>query len=187
MSEPPDPDRLAEQLEKPRSGLPPVHAWDPPYRGEIDMRIARDGSWHYQGSPIERHAMVRLFSTVLRRDEDGHHYLVTPVERVRIRVDDVPFVAVALEIDGRGEEQRLTFVTNVGDRTTADVAHPLAMRGDDREAAPYVRVRDRLEARVSRSVYFELAELGTVRPRGSELEFGVWSAGVFFPLGRLEE
>jgi hypothetical protein len=182
----PDPETLAKQLTRPRRGLPPVLEWDPPYRGEIDLRIARDGGWHYQGSPIRRHALVRLFASVLRRDDDGHHYLVTPVERVRIQVEDAPFVAVAMEVSGRDDARCIAFVTNVGDRTLADAAHPVTMRERNGEMVPYVLVRDRLEARIGRAVYFDLAELGTVRPGRDLLEFGVWSSGCFFPLGRLD-
>jgi hypothetical protein len=183
----PDPNALAEQLIRPREGLPPVNEWDPPFCGDMDLRIARDGSWHYLGSPIGRQALVRLFSTVLRRDDDGAYYLVTPVEKVRITVDDAPFVAVGLEVEGDGQERRLCFVTNVGDRVVADAAHPLRVTfADDGEPAPYVRVRDRLDALVSRAVYFELAELGCARAADDGVDFGVWSSGCFFPLGRLE-
>jgi len=183
-----DSNALAEQLRKPRKGLPPVNDWNPPFCGDMDMRIAHDGSWHYLGSPIGRQALVRLFSTVLRRDEDGEYYLVTPVEKVRIQVDDAPFVAIAVEINGDGEQRQLTFVTNVGDRVTADAAHPLRVEfTDDGEPAPYVRIRDRLDALISRAVYFELAELGTARVVSDSVDFGVWSSGCFFPLGRLDE
>ena len=188
MTRQPDANALAEQLRKPRKGLPPVNDWNPPFCGDMDMRIARDGSWHYLGSPIGRQALVRLFSTVLRRDEDDAYYLVTPVEKVRIVVDDAPFVAVGLEVEGDGDQRRLTFVTNVGDRVTADAAHPLRVEfTDDGQPAPYVRVRDRLEALISRAVYFDLAELGSVRSDDDGTEFGIWSCGCFFPLGSLEE
>jgi len=183
-----DPNALAEQLRKPRKGLPPVNDWNPPFCGDMDMRIARDGSWHYLGSPIGRQALVRLFATVLRRDEDGEYYLVTPVEKVRIQVDDAPFVAIAVEINGDGDQRQLTFVTNVGDRVIADAAHPLRVEfTDDGEPAPYVRIRDRLDALISRAVYFELAELGSARVVSDGVDFGVWSSGCFFPLGRLDE
>lgn len=188
MTRQPDPNTLAEQLRKPRRGLPPVNEWDPPFCGDLDLRIARDGSWHYLGSPIGRQALVRLFATVLRRDADGDFYLVTPVEKVRIRVDDAPFVAVAVEVEGDDEQRRLTFVTNVGDRVTADAAHPLRVEFTaDGSPAPYVRVRDRLDALVARSVYFELAELGCARATADGMEFGVWSCGCFFALGRLDD
>jgi hypothetical protein len=184
----PDPNTLAEQLRKPRRGLPPVNEWDPPFCGDLDLRIARDGSWHYLGSPIGRQALVRLFATVLRRDADGAFYLVTPVEKVRIRVDDAPFVAVAVEVEGDAEQRRLTFVTNVGDRVTADAAHPLRVEFTaDGSPAPYVLVRDRLDALIARAVYFELAELGCARATADGMEFGVWSSGYFFALGRLDD
>lgn len=190
MTRQPDPKTLAEQLRKPRQGLPPVNEWDPPFCGDLDLRIARDGSWHYLGSPIGRQALVRLFATVLRRDADGEFYLVTPVEKVRIRVEDAPFIAVAVEVEveGDAEQRRLTFVTNVGDRVTADAAHPLRVElRADGTPAPYVRVRDRLDALVARSVYFELAELGCARAVADGMEFGVWSCGSFFVLGRLDD
>lgn len=184
----PDPNTLAEQLIRPREGLPPVNDWNPPFCGDMDMRIARDGSWHYLGTPIGRQALVRLFSTVLRRDEDAHYYLVTPVEKVRISVDDAPFVAVGLEVEGTGEAQCLTFVTNVGDRVTADDAHPIRVEHSEAgEPAPYVRVRDRLDALISRAIYFELAELGHARAGDDGVDFGVWSNGRFFSLGHLDE
>ncbi|HEY6611451.1 MAG TPA: DUF1285 domain-containing protein, partial [Pseudomonas sp.] len=128
-------------------GLPPVHLWNPPFCGDIDMRIARDGSWFYMGTPIGRKPMVRLFSTILRRDGDAY-FLVTPVEKVGIRVDDAPFVAVELEVEGEGEAQQLRFRTNVEDQVVAGAEHPLRVELDAQtgEPAPYVHVRANLEA-----------------------------------------
>ncbi len=167
--------------------LPPVHEWDPPLCGDIDMRIARDGTWYYQGSPIGRKPLVRLFASVLRRDADGEHYLVTPVEKVRVRVDDAPFVAVELQRLGRGAAQRLVFRTNVDDVVTADREHPLWVKNhpDTGEPSPYVRVRDRLHALIARAVFYELVELGEEREVDGERRFGVYSAGDFFVLGAL--
>jgi hypothetical protein len=162
--------------------LPPVERWNPPHCGPIPMRIARDGTWHYMGTPIARPAMVRLFSTILRREPDGSHVLVTPVERVGIEVDDAPFVAVQMDVAGEGEGQTLTFLTSVGDSVTADAGHPIRVEEDREtgEPSPYVRVRGGLEALIARPVYYELADLAV--ERGGDL--GVWSGGTFFPLGR---
>ncbi|HUN50592.1 MAG TPA: DUF1285 domain-containing protein [Candidatus Sulfotelmatobacter sp.] len=168
--------------------LPPVHSWNPAHCGPSDMRIARDGTWSYRGSPIGRMPMVRLFSTVLRRDADDVYYLVTPVEKLTIEVEDVPFLAVEMLVEGSGRGQRLSFRTNVDDAVLADAAHPIRVVEDaaSGEPSPYVLVRDRLEARIVRSVFYDLVELGGEAPVGGETQFGVWSAGVFFPIGKLD-
>jgi len=160
-------------------GLPPVHLWDPPFRGEIDMRIARDGKWYYLGSPIERPELVRLFASILKR-EDDRYFLVTPVEKVGIAVDDAPFVAVDFEVSGKGRDRVLTFFTNVGDSAVAGPDHPIRMRqgGGRGEPAPYVLVRPGLEARIDRKSFYRLVDLGTHHDGW----FGVWSSGQFFPL-----
>jgi hypothetical protein len=159
-----------------------------PSCGDFDMRIARDGTWFYRGSPIGRKPLVKLFSTVLRR-EDGEFWLVTPVERGRILVDDAPFVAVAVDAEGSGAAQNLTFRTNVDDEVIADAAHPIRVAVDPRrgEPIPYVMIRNGLEARILRSVYYHLVELGELAVIEGVEQLGVWSAGVFFPLGRVEE
>ena len=161
-------------------GLPPVDKWNPPDCGDIDMEIRADGTWFYMGSPIGREALVRLFASVLRRDPDGKTYLVTPVEKCGIRVEDAPFLAVEMHAEGDGAARRLTLRTNVGDVVAVDDAHPLRF---EIEAAtgglkPYVLVRGRLEALIARAVYYDLAER-TVDHGG---RMGVWSAGTFFPL-----
>ena len=174
-------DALAADLGR---ALPPVNDWRPTRTAEVDIRIASDGAWFYQGTPIERTRMVRLFSTVLRVDEEADGtfatYLVTPQERLRITVDDAPFTAVALEVHGAPDAQALVFTTNVGDRVVADAEHPITVEYAHPEAdpRPYVRVRDRLRALISRAVFLELAEL--VEERGEAL--GVVSRGVFMPL-----
>ena len=149
--------------------------------GEIDIRIARDGTWFYHGSPIGRKPLVKLFASVLRRNSDGSYWLVTPAERVRIQVDDAPFVAVALSAQGNGKDARLLFTTNVEDTVAAGREHPIRVAFDPAtaEPAPYVTVRDGLEALISRPVYYELVERGEVQGG----QFGVWSDGVFFSLG----
>ena len=157
---------------------PPVSKWHPLETGDSAMRIATDGRWYYHNSEIRRPEMVRLFSTILRRDGD-RHYLVTPVERLTIDVEDAPFVAVDVEARGTGEAQCLVFLTNVDDLVAADPDHPISLRGIEPRARPYIVVRDALEALISRPVYYRLAELATPGPAGS---FGVWSNGVFFDL-----
>jgi len=152
------------------------------------MRIARDGTWFYRGSPIGRKPLVKLFSTVLRR-ENGEYWLVTPVERGRILVDDAPFVAVEVETEGESSDRRLVFRTNVDDRVTADREHPIRVDHDPASGGPvpYVTVRNGLEARILRSVYYHLVELGDLLEIKGTEQFGVWSAGEFFPLGPVEE
>lgn len=183
--------RLAALSAAARAGaarLPPVAQWNPPFCGDIDMVIRRDGSWHYGGTPIGRPALVRLFSTILRHDPDGKFYLVTPVEKVGIRVEDAPFCAVALAVEGSGPTQCLRFRTNVDDEVVADSGHPIRVETDAAtgEPSPYVLVRDRLEAKIARSVFYELVDLAEQRQDGGEgTLLGVRSAGCFFALGRL--
>ena len=164
-------------------GLPPVHLWDPPFCGDLDIRIARDGSWHYLGTPIGRSELVRLFSTILKREGDAY-FLVTPVEKVRIRVDDAPFVAVDFTAEGTGRDQVITFTTNVGDETTAGPEHPIRVERDEEtgEPAPYVHVRAGLEALIDRKSFYRLAEIGCHHEHEGESWFGLWSGGVFFPM-----
>lgn len=148
------------------------------------MRIAADGTWHYMGSPIARPAMVRLFSTVLRRDADGRTYMVTPAERFAITVDDAPFLAVRMKVDGEGMRQNVTFETNVDDEVTVDEAHPLRFaheaHGDGLK--PYVLVRGRLEALVIRALAFDLIALAAELERDGVPWLGVWSGGTFHPM-----
>jgi hypothetical protein len=169
--------------------LPPVHSWNPPFCGDIDMRIARDGTWYYMGSPIGRKAMVRLFSTVLRRDDDDKYYLVTPVEKIGIAVEDAPFVAVECTPHGKGEDQTLVFRTNVDDQVIAGPDHPIRVETnpDSGEPAPYIRVRDRLDALIGRAVFYQLVELAVERRVGDDYLLGVWSSGVFFALGPMPQ
>jgi hypothetical protein len=168
-------------------GLPPVEEWHPAYCGEIDMRIAADGTWFYMGTPIGRPALVRLFSTILRRDPE-RFVLVTPVEMVGIAVEDAPFMAVEMAAEGEGEARTLSFRTNVDDWVTADAAHPLRFQ---REAAgglrPYVLVRGGLEARVTRALFYDLVALGEEREVDGRAKFGVVSAGTFFPMAEAAE
>ncbi|TCM82581.1 DUF1285 domain-containing protein [Rhodovulum steppense] len=181
----PDPDRLAATASAAaREGkLPPVEMWNPPFCGDIDMRIARDGTWFYLGTPIGRAPLVRLFSTILKR-EGARYFLVTPVEKVGITVEDVPFVAVDFERTGEGAGQVLTFVTNVGDRVAAGPDHPIRVTRDavTGEPAPYVHVRSGLEARIDRKSFYRLVEIGTTEAHEGADWFGLRSGGAFFPV-----
>ncbi len=174
---------LKQIAEEGEGTLPPVHLWNPPFCGDIDMVIKRDGSWHYLNSPIGRERMVRLFSTVLRRDGDDY-FLVTPVEKVGITVEDVPFVAIAVEKKEVDGFPALVFTTHVGDSVTASVTHPLRVERDSGtdEPAPYILVRDRLEARIHRNVFYELVDMAEVRTIEGVAWYGVESCGVFFPI-----
>ncbi len=157
--------------------------------GDFEIRIGRDGTWFYHGSPIGRKPLVRLFASVLRREADGGYWLVTPVERGRIVVDDVPFTAVELTVEGDGRDRALSFRTNIDDVATADADHPIrvARDPDSGEPRPYIHVRDGLEARILRPLYYELVALGEEQRVEGETLYGVWSKGTFFPLGRLDE
>jgi len=155
--------------------------------GEIDIRIGRDGTWFYHGSPIGRKPLVKLFASVLRREGDDY-WLVTPAERGRIKVDDVPFTAVEVNATGSGRSQSLIFRTNLDDDVTADAQHPIRVASvpDSGEPRPYILVRDHLEARILRPVFYELVELARMHRIGDEEVYGVWSREQFFPLGRCE-
>ncbi|MGC8114394.1 DUF1285 domain-containing protein [Metapseudomonas otitidis] len=174
---------LLAQLPKGK-GLPPVHLWNPDFCGDIDMRIARDGTWYYLGSPIGRKPVVRLFSSIIRRDGDDY-FLVTPVEKVGITVEDAPFVAVSVEVSGEGERQVLRFVTHVEDEVEAGAEHPIRVVIDavTQEPSPYVHVRANLEALIHRNVFYQLVELAVVREIDGRRWLGVWSGGEFFPIG----
>ena len=166
--------RLAEERK-----LPPIERWNPTHCGDSEMRIARDGTWFHQGSPIGRETMVRLFSTILRREPDGSYVLVTPVEKLDIVVEDAPFVAVELKATGSGREGVLTFRLNTGDLVTADAAHPLRFEAGEDGPRPYLHVRGGLDAVIARAVYYELAQRAI---DGDDAPPGIWSAGEFFPI-----
>ncbi len=170
-------------------GPAPVERWNPPFCGDIDMRIAADGTWFYCGTPIGRPAMVRLFASVLRRDPDGRTYLVTPVEKCGIRVDDVAFMAVEMRAEGEGRAQVLVLRTNVDDVVVVDEAHPLRFAIDPVNGGlkPYVGVRGRLEARLARPVLYDLVERGDAAPLDGRDWFGVWSSGRFWPMVPADE
>ena len=160
-----------------RRGPPPVHLWNPPFCGDLDMRIARDGTWFYLGTPIGRKPLVKLFSSILKREGD-RYFLVTPVEKVGITVDDAPFAAVDFTAEGSGADQHLTFVTQVDDLVTAGPDNPIRVVRDPvtGEPSPYVHVRRGLHALIDRKSFYRLVELGT--EHGGD--FGVWSGGAFF-------
>lgn len=159
--------------------LPPVEQWNPTHCGDSDMRIARDGTWFHMGSPIGRQEMVRLFSTILRREPDGGYVLVTPVEKLDIQVEDAPFVAVEMKAEGDGRDAALAFRLNTGELIAADADHPLRFEQGEDGPRPYLHVRGGLDALVARSVYYELAERALV---GDDHPAGVWSNGAFFAL-----
>lgn len=171
------PDLMAMAAEKAADGkeLPPVHLWNPEFCGDIDMRIKRDGSWDYMGSPITRNRMVKLFSTILKRDGNDF-FLVTPVEKVGIKVDDAPFVAVEME----EKQNHIIFRTNLDDYIKVDSDHPITVNIDKKtgEPSPYVRVRGNLDALITRSVFYQLAEIA----KEHDGRLGVWSGGIFFSL-----
>ena len=165
-----------------KGGPPPVHLWDPPHCGAIDMEIRRDGTWFHEGTPIGRPALVRLFASILRLDGD-EHVLVTPVEKVAIRVEDAPFVAVDFEREGSPDDPALVFTTNVGDRVTAGPEHRIRVERDaDGEPSPYLHVRRGLEALIDRKSFYRLADIGETAPHEGADWFGVRSDGVFFPM-----
>lgn len=160
--------------------LPPVDRWDPPACGHSHMRIARDGTWYHEGSPIPRPALVRLFSTVLRREADGRHVLVTPVEKLEIDVECTAFRAIEMTRTGEGGDQRIGLRLDSGDVLVVGREHPLTIVDGPSGPSPRVAVRHGLEAELSRALYYELAELALA---SGEEPAGIWSDGAFFPLG----
>lgn len=165
--------------------MPPVHLWNPEHSTDIRMEIRADGSWWHDGGWIKRTRLVKLFSRILRKDPDGQIYLVTPYEKVIVHVEDAPFIAVRVDrvgVPGRGQE--LAFTTNLGDVAVAGADLPIRVETDPetQEPAPYVEVRDGLEAKLSRPVFYELAEMAEAY-EGSAGQLGVWSQGQFFELG----
>jgi hypothetical protein len=174
-------DRLKSQCQK---GPAPVESWNPPYRGDIGIRIRGDGIWLYQDSPIGRMSLVKLFASVLRKDSDGRHYLVTPAEKFDVAVDDAPFVGVEMEVLGAGRDQELVFRTNVDDIVRCGRNHPLRfiIQSGSGGLKPYLLVRGRLEALITRAIYYDLVELAVQPTANEEPPPGLWSRGCFFPL-----
>jgi uncharacterized protein len=173
---------LLAQLEHVKDNpLPPVHLWHPENSRDIEMLIKEDGSWHYMNSPIDRASMVRLFAGVLRRDDEDY-FLVTPAEKCRIVVEDVPFQGVLLENSGSGRQQSLSIITNVGDRVKVNESNPVefsSSRSSDKLCLPYVSVRQGLKARLNRNVYYQLMDLVVEEAQDGSLWYGVWSEGYF--------
>lgn len=166
-----------------KKGPPPVHLWNPDFCGDLDMRIARDGTWFYLGTPIGRPALVKLFSSIIRKDGDDY-FLVTPVEKVGITVEDAPIVAIDFEVSGAGEGQVLKFLTHVDDEATAGPSNPIRVARDPEsgEPSPYILIRANLEALIDRKSFYRLVDLGSHRDYDGERWFGVWSSGQFFPI-----
>lgn len=174
----PAPGNLSPTRAEGRSRQPSVD------HGDLEMRIARDGTWYYRGTPINRLSLVKLFATVLRRDENGGYSLVTPVERGRVAVEDAPFIAVEVERRGEGREQQLVFRTNVDENVIAGPDHPIRVEtGANDEPMPYLLVRSGIEARLARPVFYELVDYADAAREAGEPGFGVWSGGMFFSLG----
>lgn len=159
--------------------LPPVESWNPAHCGDSAMRIARDGTWFHEGSPIGRAPMVRLFSTILRREPDGSYVLVTPGEKLSIEVEDAPFIAIELKTEGEGRDRRLAFRLNTDELVVAGREHPLRFLGSEAGHHPYLAVRRGLDALVARPVYYELVNLALAEDASPP---GLWSEGAFFPL-----
>lgn len=166
--------------------LPPVHLWNPPFCGDIDIRIARNGTWFHEGTAIQREALVRLFSTILKK-EGAEYFLVTPVEKVRIRVEDVPFLAVGMTVTGTADSPTLLFQTLTGDSVALDAQHPLRVETDpvSGEPRPYIHVRGGMDARIHRPVFYDLVALGRESVIDGEPHLVLDSAGQTFSLGRL--
>jgi hypothetical protein len=184
MTQPPSDDpalaRLSAALgEVGKRGLPPVERWHPEHCGEIDIRIAADGTWFHNGSAIRRPKLVRLFASILRKEPDGSTVLVTPAEWVRIQVDDAPFAAVEMAVEGEGEARRIAFRTNVDDLVPADAEHPLRFVDGAEGLKPYLHVRRDLWALVSRSLTYDLVEMGEEREIDGQRWFGLWAGGHF--------
>ena len=187
--DPSNPLRGLTEVQTPGRGMPPVHLWNPPFCGDIPMRIAADGTWYYMGSPIGRKPLVKLFSSILRHDEDGKYYLVTPVEKCGIEVEDAPLLAVRMTVSGDGRDKIVGFVTTTDDEVTVDEHHPLRFGRETGTGGlkPYVLVRDRLEALVHRPIFYDLVAQGVVENVKGEAWFGVWTSGRFWPMQKARE
>lgn len=172
--------------DKRKGQLPPVHLWNPDHCGDIGMEIRSDGSWWHAGGRIGREKLVRLFSTILRKDDDGKTYLVTPYEKIIVHVEDAPFLAIRVDIRGDpGPQQVLAFATNLGDLTLAGPEVHIRVETDPEtlEPSPYVKVRHRLEAKLTRACFYDLADMAMPNPANGGATFGVWSQGQFFEIG----
>ncbi len=176
---------LQQQLSQ-NQQLPPVEQWQPPLSGELDMHIRRDGRWFYQGGEVTRPALVKLFTSILKREAD-EYFLLTPVEKWRIRVDDAPFILVAVKLERRGDQQALVFETNTGDQVLLQQDNPLwvDVHSETGEPSPYIRVRANLPGRINRAVYYQLVDMAEEREIDSRRQLAVSSMGEFYSLGEL--
>jgi len=176
---------LMKALEDTEDGQRPVEKWNPENCGDMDMVIKADGSWWHEGSRVTRRGLVDLFASILRKDEDGETYLVTPVEKIKIKVERAPFVAVRADIEGEGETQRIFFTTNLDEVVEAGADNPIRVETDSEtlEPAPYVTIRGRLEASLNRPVFYELVEQAVESQTKEGQQLGIWAGGMFFPLG----
>ena len=173
---------LMKQIVTDQGALPPVHAWEPDFCGDIDIRITREGEWLYMNSPIGRAALVKLFSSVIRLDPDGDYYLVTPVEKLRIQVDVAPFVAIDFERQYEQDQAYYMFTTKEGYQAVCDEAHPIRWIGSGASALPLIRIRHNLDALIHRNLYYALVECAEARTTGELTQYGIMSGGVFMPL-----
>ena len=166
-----------------KKGPAPVHLWNPPFCGDLDIRIARDGNWYYLGTPIGRKPMVKLFSSIIRKDGENY-FLVTPIEKVGIKVDDAPFVAVDFEVEGSGKTQQVIFKTNVDDEAIAGPKNKIRVIHDPKtdEPSPYIRIRSNLDALIDRKSFYRLIDIGEHHEMNEQSWFGIWSKGEFFPI-----
>lgn len=180
------PEAIAEQIGAGAGtkAKPPLDQWHPELSGDIDIVVNRKGEWLYEGKPIAREAIVKLFSTILRREDDGHYYLVTPVEKWRIQVEDTPLLAHSLKVEGEGEARTLAVTTNVGEEIPIDEDHPLDVGTypESGEPRPVIRLAHGLEARLVTSAYYDLAELIAADEPDAEVPMGVWSHGNFYQI-----
>lgn len=168
---------------------PPVEHWHPEKTADIGLKITADGVWHYQGSPFERMSLVRMFASILRREADGSHYLVTPVEKVVVAVEDAPLLAVEMWAEGAGQAQALSFRSNLDDVILCGPSQPVRFAPDPATGGPkpYLGVRHGLEALATRAVYLEIVEHGVIQNAPEGRSFGVWSRGMFFPMAPAED
>ena len=183
-----NPASILQQISKFEEGkYPPVHLWNPPLCENVEMRIDRDGRWYFMNSPIGRERMVKLFSRVLRLDEDGEYYLVTPVEKIRIEVEERPFVIIDFQLFGKIEDQVISFETNTGDNFILDNDHPITVEinPETKEPKPCVLVRSNLEALISRNIYYKLIEISQLRKTSSQEVFILRSKSKDFEIGYL--
>lgn len=186
MNDSPDiPPKALLMLAETARQAPPLHLWNPPFCGDIDIRIAANGQWFHEGQLIRRPELVRLFSSILRLEADGRFYLVTPAEKMAIQVDDCPFVAVLMEVDGEGEQASLTFVLNTQERIIAGAGHRLWVEQRAGEPHPRLEVRDGLDALLARNVFYQLVDIAEVQSQSGADILVAWSSGECFELGSL--